>query len=767
MSTSPQRIGYGLPDQAPAMPASHAGTTQHPWLRDLRGDLVGGFAAAMLTIPVSMGYGMLALSALGPSMLPHGILAGLYAPAIGCIVAVLLGANTTMIYSPRSIVTFLIGSIVLSSVVQSQLPFLRHASPDTMLAVVFLLILLAGLVQALFGLLRLGTLVKYVPAPVIAGFANAAAILIVLSQLDSLFGFRDHVPAFLIPFNLQHVQWPNLFVGIVTIALILKGARITKVVPPTIIGMVGGLAAYYLLVLAGFRESLGPVVGAIPFAWPSPHYFAGFFSLASDPAFWSIVPMLLSGAVSLALIASLDGMLCARLVEADSGHRIQSNRELVRLGVGNMVAAGFGGIANGINLGSSFANHRSGARTPNSLLVHAAVILLAILVVAPLIAYLPRVVIAAMLFCVAVQLVDRWTLATCRRLLKGEFSSRQSVTVDLLVILAVAVAAVALDVVVAVGVGIAATVLFFLVRMSRSVVRRSYRGDSVHSRRRRETAHVAWLAMHGSKILVFELEGPLFFGTAEDLGTSVEAALGQPTSHVVVDLKRVNEIDSTGAKVLLELHERLKKDGIALVLSSVEQGSRTAVFLGDMGVAQAVTPARIFQDPDRAIEWAEDQLLQADAAESADDEQMPLDQFGVLSGLDAREVVTLEHVLQLRTYEKGEAVFHEDDTSRDLYLIARGSASVHLRLPGMARETRLMTFSPGTVFGELALLDNAARSATVEADGELVCYVLPQPVFEQLARDHPAVAMKVLAGIGRELAHRLRHASRTIYQLAS
>src|SRR5207253_4173108 len=114
-----------------------------------------------------------------------------------------------------------------------------------------------------------------------------------------------------------------------------------------------------------------------------------------------------SGALSLALIASLDGVLCGRLVEADSGNRIQTNRELVRLGAGNMVAAGFGGIANGINLGSSFANHRSGGRSPVSILVHAAVILMALLVTSPLRGCLPRVPLAGMLTVGSIQRVQR------------------------------------------------------------------------------------------------------------------------------------------------------------------------------------------------------------------------------------------------------------------------------------------------------------------------------------------------------------------------
>ena len=186
-----QQWGYGLPDQAhaPASPTVAVPAAGTAWLRHLRGDLMGGLAAAVLTIPISMGYGLLALSPLGESYTATAVLAGLYAPIAGCLTAVVLGANTTMIYAPRSIVTFLIGAIVLHSIVQSSLPVLQAASSTTLLALCFFLLFLAGAFQALFGLLRLGNLVKYIPAPVIAGFQNAAAVLIFCSQLHALFGF--------------------------------------------------------------------------------------------------------------------------------------------------------------------------------------------------------------------------------------------------------------------------------------------------------------------------------------------------------------------------------------------------------------------------------------------------------------------------------------------------------------------------------------------------------------------------------------------------
>ena len=769
MSTLQRKWGYGLPDQAepettPA-PAPES-TTTAPWLRHLRGDIVGGVAAAIMTIPISMGYGLLALSPFGDTMVPTAILAGVYAPVIGCLIALLLGANTTMIYSPRSIVTVLIGALVLDSITRSSLPFLHEATTATQLAVAFMLIFVAGFFQTLFGVFRLGALVRYIPAPVIAGFQNAAALLIFFSQLNGMLGLPKHIAAIDLTGSLGAIKLPTLLVGVLTCVLILKGARITRRVPPTIVGLVGGITAYYLFKLAGFDAGLSPTIGTIPFALPDPQYFMAFADLISNPAFAAVLPPLIGGGLSLAIVASLDGMLCARLIESDSGNRINANKELTRLGIGNMVAAGFGGIANGINLASSFANHRSGARTPLSLAVHAAFILLAVLLLSPLLAYIPRVVIASMLVVVSIQLFDRWTLQICKKLINREFASTQNMLLDLTIILFVTVAAVAINIVFAVLIGVTVTVVFFLLRMSKSVIRRNYHCDSVHSRKTRDEKLMELLARHGGNIVVFELEGPLFFGTAENLASEIGAALKNAT-HVIFDLKRVNDIDSTGAKILLQTHDRLMRDGKHLLLSSLEERTHIADLLKDMGVTAALTRNRLFIDTDSAIEWAEDRVIFSHLGEIDAAVEFPFHQLDVLTGMDAGELAVIKSVLARRVYAKGDIVFLEGDESRELYIVAMGNASARLRLPGTNRQTRLITFSPGTVFGEMALLDQEARSATVEADEDLVCYVLDRASFEQLTRQNPAIAIKLLTNLGRELASHLRRANRTINQLAS
>lgn len=769
MAATKQYWGYGLPDQAQAETITPP-LAESVWsarLSRLRGDLLGGTTAAILTIPISMGYGLLALSPLGSEAIPIAILAGLYAPVAGCIVAFLLGANTTMIYAPRSIVTFLIGAIVLQSIVQSSLPVIRTAPLSTLLALAFLTIFLAGAFQALFGTMRLGSIVKFIPAPVIAGFQNAAAVLILFSQINPMLGFQQPVPWTRILHNLGSVQPLTLLVGVVTCTLILRGARITKSVPPTVVGLIGGVALYYLLTVAGFGAHLGPTVGAIPYAVPTPHFFIDFAQILANPQWLPILPIIITGALSLAIVASLDAMLCARLVEADSAQRMRGNGELVRLGVGNMVAASFGGIANGINLGSSFANHRSGARTPLSLLFHSGFIILAIAAVSPLISYLPRVVIAAMLVVIAIQLFDRWTLQMVAKLFQRNYTSAQGMLLDLLIITLVAVVAIALDIVFAVGIGIAVTVLFFLFRMSKSVIRRAYRCNVVHSRKTREPRHMQILSDHGAKILVLELEGPIFFGTAENLALYLESAWRDNVSYVVIDLKRVNEIDSTGAKTLLQAHDRMTREGKHMLLSSLPERTHVANLLKDMGVTAALTRQRLFNDTDRAIEWAEEHLILDQLGDVESGVEFPFGRLDVLAGMNDEELAAIKNAMERRAYKKGDILFREGDISDELYVIAKGSASVRLRLSGAERDTRLITFSPGTMFGELALLDQEARSATVESDDDLVCYVLTRRQFEKLTTEHSTVAIKLLANLGRELSGRLRRANRTIYQLAS
>jgi SulP family sulfate permease len=288
---------------------------------------------------------------------------------------------------------------------------------------------------------------------------------------------------------------------------------------------------------------------------------------------------------------------------------------------------------------------------------------------------------------------------------KGSLSSRYNVALDIAVVVVVAVLSIAVNIVLAVFIGVAIAIALFVLRMSRSVIRRTYRCSAIHSRTSRTESERAFLERAGDAILVMELQGALFFGTGEKMLSEVESALRCETSCVILDLRRLTEIDSTGANALLELKTSLAQQRKELWLVVAQQTM--------------------------AMER--------------------LEHFGVLSSIRSGGN---RAVLAARVLPTGQ---------RDLSRRRSRSASAYLQLPNT--NIRLATFATGTMFGELALLDAGARSATVVADADLVCYTLTTSDFAAMAAKFPGVAVRLLAAIGRELSGRLRTANRTIHHL--
>jgi MFS superfamily sulfate permease-like transporter len=534
-----------------------------------------------------------------------------------------------------------------------------------------------------------------------------------------------------------------------------------------IAGLVAGTGAYYAVALLGSGRGLGPVVGPMPQAAPAPTYLADFLALAGQPELWSMLPVLAGAAFSLAVIGSLDALLCAKTLDGVTGQKAAGRHELLRLGVANAMAACFGSLPAGVNLGGSLANHRAGGRTAASAAVAALTVLAVALFAGPLIARLPRVVIAGTLLVVAIQLVDRWSLRLVRELASRRATDWRVPAFDLLVVVLVATVTIALNLMAAVAVGVAIAVASFLLRMSRSVVRRSYRGDAVRSKRTRAPALMDVLAIEGRRIVVFELDGPLFFGTAEDMANRVEAALREHASVVILDLRRVNDIDSTGGRILVQVCDRIRRDGRDMLVSHADANPAVASALRALGVLAAVGPTAVFPDTDAALEHAENLLIDALRVEATAGDELPVHRLPAFEGLTGEECAVVAALLVRRGYRAGDVVIKEGDQDRSLFTIAKGTASVKIDLAGQNRSKRLATFSPGTVFGEVALLDKQPRSATVTADEDLVCYVLSEDGFHALTSAHPRIAIHLLMNLGRELSRRLRRSTIMVSQLES
>lgn len=730
------------------------------WFSNLRGDIEGGLVSALLAVPLTIGFGMFAFVSLGEGYFANGAIAGIFTAFILCVVCVLLGDKSTTVYAPRINSTFFLG-VFTYGIVHTNNAAIAAGGVPLVLAIVFSVVVLGGLLQFLFGLVRLGTLIKFVPHPVMAGFQNAAAALLFLVQLANVCGLERHISFMQMYKHLPDVRPVSLAIATITFLAMWNSKKILPKIPPLFVGIGIGCAIYYALLFTGFGGMLGPIIGSYP-AVAMDHIRLPYFSTlweAGDLA--EIAPTIIGGALALAIIAAIDALLCAKLATPAGEKAPDSDRLLIRLGLGNVAAGLFGGITSGINIGASISNRGFGGRTPLAVLVHAATLILAAVTFWYTGAFLPQVVLSACIMVIALQHFDAWSLKLPGRVFSGTNSFRRTSAVDLVVVLVVAALSVLLNIVLAVFIGIAIAILLFVVRMSRNIVRRSYRVDTVRSRKSRGLQAREFLDGAGREILVMELQSALFFGSGETLAKEIEARQ-TGTRTVVLDLRRVTEIDTTGAQVLLEIKNHLERAGKNLLVAAAANG-KPAARLNDFGVAAAL-PGKVFPDVDRAIEWAEDDLLKNEAHVTPHTE-IPLEKIGLLGSFKPGEIAALSKRIRRETYTAGKPVFHEGDPGDEVFIIAKGTASVFIKQPG--GNIRLATFAPGTVFGELALLDEGKRSASILADEELVCYGMTKANFTALAKEAPAVAIQFMSALARELGTRLRAANRTIHQLES
>lgn len=735
------------------------------WLGGKRGDIVGGLVSAAVAIPLAMGYGMFAFVALGDEYFAHGVLAGLYTALVVGVVSVATGDRSTTVYAPRVITTFFLGSLVFA-LVHSEAPILRAGDVGQTLAIIFAIILVGGAFQALFGLLRLGTLILHTPHPVMAGFQNAAASLLFLVQIGNVLGYETNVRLVELVPNLASAKPLSVAVALFTMLVMWHTRRVTASVPPLVAGIVAGTAAYHALAMLGWSDQLGPVIGSTSAATVGPANLPAFAALVRQPSFLEILPTIALGGLGLAIIASIDALLCTQLLSRPGEPRPNSDRQLIRLGVGNMAAASLGGITSGVNLGPSTVNRTYGARTSLSVLVNAGAVLATIAFLMPVLAHLPRAVLSGVIMVIAIQHIDPSTIHLVKRLCSRSVAHRAGLGLDLLVIALVAVLSIAVNIVLAVFIGIGIAVGLFILRMSRGLVRRSYRGDALPSRRTRNAPAQAILAAHGGQIHVIELEGAIFFGSVDRLVHAIEHALSDGAQFVILDLRRVSDVDMTGCRLVWQLHADLAARGRTLLLAGVKPQAHWGRMLLDLRTTTAVVGERTFPDSDRAIEWAEDQVITAASGDATAHDDVAFEDLEICRGLSPEQRETLRTLVERRRYDKGDVVFSQGDEGSELFLVLRGSASVELRQPD-GDATRLVSFSAGTVFGELALLTGAPRSATVLADSELACLVLTEVAFQQMVANHPAIAIRVVINLAREVSNSLRRSTRTVQQLMS
>jgi CRP-like cAMP-binding protein/anti-anti-sigma regulatory factor len=281
-------------------------------------------------------------------------------------------------------------------------------------------------------------------------------------------------------------------------------------------------------------------------------------------------------------------------------------------------------------------------------------------------------------------------------------------------------------------------------------------GHEIASKRVRPTGDVAILRETGPRRVVLQLEGVLFFGNADRLAHQVKHLFGRANT-VVLDFKRVSDIDVSGATVLRNLVQRSREGGKHLVFCNVP-AAQTSVIQSIFGHTAPAEPP-VLLDLDTTLEYVEERALAEHAHRRAGVDLLSLHEIDFLHGLSADELANLEKAMTLREFAAGEILCHEGDAGDRMWLLLKGSVSVRLNVNDQRRSLRIASLARGTTVGEMSLIEAARRSATIVADEPVVCCELERSHFDALRHTQPEIAAKLLANLARELARRLRRTS--------
>ena len=735
----------------------HTLTIGH-WQRDI----VAGLVVGVLALPFCLAAGVLVFGPLGPAYVAEGAAAGLYGAIAAGAVAASIATSSFAITCPRGSPALVLASLIATLIVNPA--FARN--PQLVIGAAALCVFLAGVWQILFGLFRVASVIKFTPHPVFAGFVNGAALLIIKAQITPFF-FDSASSSLALPSH------PLVLAFVLALALlaIFHGSLVKKfALPPALAKVPGAIVAFALGILAYHLAEwlqptldLGPTIGKPAIKLASPLIQA--LQPANAAQLWTVGWNILLVSLVLALVASLETLMSLRVAQSIADHEVHPTRDLTAQGCGNCVSALVAPVASAVTPNLLVVAYRVGGRSRLTGIVAAAVILIVGVLLSDVMAAVPNAVLSAVLLAVGVMMFDTWSFRLLGQVIrKSSPLGWRRALYDLIVVAVVMGVTAMTTVIVGVIAGCLMSGIIFVINMSRPVVRRRILGGDFFSKRIRSAEDMEILQHTGGRRTILQLEGVLFFGNAEDLAREVKELFSR-ADMVALDMRAITDIDVSGANILHTLVQRSRLHGKRLFFCNVP-AAQIAIVRDLFGSADAAD-ASIKPDLETTLEWMEDETLRANLNSRGKAAILTLDETDFFGGVPKHDLEQIRQLLKLREFKAGEAICREGDPGDRMWLLVKGSVSVRLDVADNRVSRRITSLTRGTVFGEMALIEGAPRSATIVADEDVACYELSDKDFGLLLREKPAIAATIMRNTARELARRLRRTSEDLRQATS
>lgn len=493
------------------------------------GDLLGGLTVGVVAIPLAIAL------AIASGVKPEQ---GLYTAIFAGFTIAVLGGTRAQISGPTG--AFI---VIVYGIVQ------KYGYEGLAVAT-----LIAGIMLAIMGLMRMGAFLKFVPYPVTIGFTSGIALIIFSSQVSDFLGLKiEKVPADFVAKwieyakNIASINWYSVAVGTGSLLIIVFWSRITRKIPGQLIAIL--LATFVVQFFHLPVETIATRFGGVPSSIPTPHL---------PVITWELIQQMFSPALTIAILCALESLLSAVVADGMMGTRHRSNMELIAQGAGNIVSVIFGGIPATGAIARTATNIKSGGKTPVSAIIHCVFLLLVLLFVGRWAAMIPMATLAAVLLVVAYNMSE-WREFT------HLFSSPRG---DVAVLLATFLLTVFIELTVAIQVGILLAGFLFLQKMSNEthvdlITENLKEDEEIQARDISELKIPAGVE-------VFEIYGSLFFGAVSQFKESIRVVASKP-KVLILRMRHVLTIDASGLHILEELAQEAKDNDYVLVFSAVSR----------------------------------------------------------------------------------------------------------------------------------------------------------------------------------------------------
>ena len=614
--------------------------------------------------------------------------------------------------------------------------------------------LLVGVSFFVLGYFHLGRLIRYIPFPVIAGFLAGTGWLITKGSIGVIAGDSNVLSNFA-AFSQGHVVM-KLALAIGFIALISFLSQRTHSSLALSMTVIAATVLFHVIVFmmqtpfAVLRET-GWVIDLLdrPSLWP-PFSFADL-SLVH----WDVIGQQWLNILTMIVLSTLAVLMNASGLELALHRDIDLDKELRAAGAANFLSGLGGGSPGYQDLGLTLLSQRLGGVYRMVGPIVALLCVLFLTVGAPFLTFVPKPLFGALLLWIGANLILDWLILTYQRVTIAEYAI---VCTILLIIVFVGLLPGILF-------GLIAGLLLFVVDYSKiDIVKNALTGAEFHSNVDRAEDRRKFLEKHGGSILIYRLQGFVFFGTADRLREQIMAKLTsvQPATirYLVIDFWRVSGLDTSAVVSFQKLAQFARIHGFRMVLTGMNDVARDAFLRSGVPGAES-EGFRIFPDLDRGVEWCEEELLATLHPEGSEAPAYSVtDQLAIVVG-DKKLATKLSHYLERREFEPDALMIEQDTPSDVIYFIESGEATVDLK-NAEGNHIRLRTLGAGAIVGEIAFYLGGLRTASVFARTKLIAWQFTHKGLQKVQAEEPDLAVSFHKGMATILAGRLSGTNRLV-----